>query len=72
MMSTTTAVSLINFLTLNVGIIIGAVVVAILILIASLLGLGWGKRKVEQHITGKATFASTGDPVRDKMIQMRG
>jgi len=50
---TTTAATSINDLTSAVAVIIGAVIGAILTLLAGLMGLGWGKRKVQGHITGR-------------------
>lgn len=51
--STTTAstnvISNIN----DVGATIGAVVPTILVLMAALIGLGWGVRKFRQHVSGR-------------------
>jgi len=49
---------IINAFTLDIALIIGAVIGAILTLLASLLALGWGKTKVEEHITGKTDWGA--------------
>jgi len=38
--------------------IIGAIVVSILSLLAALLGIGWGVRKTQEHVTGVSGFNS--------------
>jgi len=60
-----TAISESKALAQNVGLIVALVIAGILTLMAGLLGLGWGTRKVRQHITGggewDATVSSSGD-----------
>jgi len=53
MFGTSTAVTSILQLNTDVGTIIGGVIVAILTLLAALLGLGWGVRKFKQKISGR-------------------
>jgi len=50
---TSTAVQTVNDFRDAIAVIVGAVIGGILTLMAGLLGLGWGTRKVRQHITGR-------------------
>jgi len=51
--STSTAASAVTTNIADVGATIGAVVPTILLLMAALIGLGWGVRKFRQHVSGK-------------------
>jgi len=51
--STTTAAADVNTAIANVGSTIGTVVPVILVLLAALIGLGWGVRKFRQHVSGR-------------------
>lgn len=50
---TSTAAEQVNDLIDAVSLVIGAVIGGIVTLLAGLYGLGWGKRKVQKHITGQ-------------------
>jgi len=51
--STTTAAAAVVQNINDVGATIGAVVPTILLLMAALIGLGWGVRKFRKHVSGK-------------------
>jgi len=51
--STTTAVADVNTAIGSVGDTIGGVVPTLLVLLAALIGLGWGIRKFTRHVSGK-------------------
>lgn len=51
--STSTAVTDVNTAIGAVGDTIGGVVPTILVLLAALIGLGWGVRKFKAHVSGR-------------------
>lgn len=51
--STSTAETTVTGLIADISVIIAAVVTSIVGLYAALIGLGWGKRKIQQHVTGR-------------------
>lgn len=51
--STSTAIQDVKNNISDVGSTIGGVVPTILVLMAALVGLGWGVRKFRQHVSGK-------------------
>jgi len=51
--STTTAAANVNTAISDVGATIGQVVPTILVLLAALIGLGWGVRKFKSHVSGR-------------------
>jgi len=51
--ATSSAVTDVNNVIADVGSTIGGVVPTILVLLAALIGLGWGVRKFMRHVSGK-------------------
>jgi len=51
--ATTTAAENVNTAISDVGATIGSVVPTILVLLAALIGLGWGVRKFMRHVSGR-------------------
>lgn len=51
--STTTAAANVNTVIADVGSTFGSVIPTILVLLAALIGLGWGVRKFMRHVSGK-------------------
>jgi len=51
--STTTAAANVNTAISDVGATIGQIVPVILVLLAALIGLGWGVRKFKAHVSGR-------------------
>jgi len=53
MYSTTTAATAVTGLVSDVGSQLATVIPVILVLLAALIGLGWGVRKFMRHVSGK-------------------
>jgi hypothetical protein len=64
MFATSTAVSLVNAVSTNVGIVLGATLVAIVGLLAALIGLGMGVRYFKRWIGGPTGFEEVAERAR--------
>jgi len=52
-MDATTTIAAVTSAVSDIGLIVAAVVGLVLVIWAALVGLGFGKRKVQKHITGE-------------------